>query len=101
MNCCHGILPIQRDRIFQANSISKAYGLSNSHHIVGPSLPMTRVHLMNLPDTILGFAIAEEKILMESEVARRVTFAVRIAPEITTRLTVRRSQKLPMSGNDR
>src|ERR1700730_12328276 len=87
MNCCQRILPIKRDRVFQENRISGTYCLSHANHIVGACLPMTQVHLMNLPDTILGFSIAEEEMLVEGKVVRRVTFAVRIAREITSRLS--------------
>ncbi len=44
---------------------------------------------MNLPSTILGFSIAKEKMLVENDVARCDTFAVRIEGEITSRLSVR------------
>jgi hypothetical protein len=98
MNCSHGILTIKRDRVFQGSGISETYCLSKANHIVGPCLPMTRVHLMNLPDTILSFSIAEEKMLAESEVVRRGMFAVRIARKITSRLSVRSLKDSPRAG---
>jgi hypothetical protein len=98
MNCRQGISSIKRDCVLKEKGISETNCLSHANHIVGSCLPMTRVYLMNLPKTILGFSIAEDKMLVESEVVRRGTFAVRIARKITSRLSVRSLKNSPRAG---